>query len=150
GSGRQNDMLGLIAAWTERPFGGLALALLDGDLAGGVDRRLAPDHRHLVLAHQEADAVIEALRNDARALYHRGRIVADLLGREAIVLRVLQVVENLGRAQQRLGRDAAPVEADAAEIGALDNRGLEAKLRGADRRHVSAWPRSDNDHVEGG
>jgi hypothetical protein len=41
---------------------------------------------------------------------------------------VLHGVENLGRAQQRLGRDAAPVEADAAEMLALDDCRLEAEL----------------------
>ena len=101
-------------------------------LAGRVDCRLAPDHGDLVLLHQEADAVIEALGDGARALHHGGRIVGDLARREPVILGVLQVMENLRRAQQRLGRDAAPVEADAAEIFALDDRGLEAELRGAD------------------
>jgi len=41
---------------------------------------------------------------------------------------------DFGRAEQRLGGDTAPVEANAAEVFTLDNRGLQAKLRTADRR----------------
>ena len=94
----------------------------------------------LFLLHQEADAVIEPLRDRARALHHRGGVVADVFGREPIILGVLHVVDNFGRTQQRLGGNAAPVEADAAQIRALDDRGLEAELRGADRRHIAAGP----------
>ena len=112
-------------------------------------RRLAPDDRNLVLLHQEADAVIEPLRDAARALHHGLRIVGDLLGREPVILGVLHVVVDFGRAQQRLGRDAAPVQADAAEIGFLDDRGLEAELRGADRGDIAAGPGADDDDVEG-
>ena len=75
-------------------------------------------------------------------------VEADLLGRQAVVLGVLQVVEDLGRAQQRLGRDAAPVEADAAQVVALHDRRLEAELGGADGRDVAAGPGADDDDVE--
>ena len=54
------------------------------------------------------------------------------------------------RTQQRLGRDTAPVEANAAEIIALDNRGLEAELRRADSGDVAAGPGADDDDVESG
>ena len=149
-AGRDDDVLGLIGAGAERALRRLALAGLHGDLAGRFDRRLAPDHRHLVLLHQEADAVVEPLRHRARALHHGGRIEAHLLGRQPVILGVLHVVENLGRAQQRLGRDAAPVEADAAEILALDDRGLEAELRRADGGDIAARSGADDDDVEGG
>src|SRR5262249_37716150 len=65
-------------------------------------------------------------------------------------LGVLQIVENLGRAQQRLGRNAAPVETDAAEIFPFDNGRLETELRRADGGDVAARPRADDDDVEGG
>src|SRR5271170_7220038 len=57
-------------------------------------------------------------------------------------------MENLGGAEQRLGRDAAPVETDAAEIIALDDGGLEAELRGADGADIAARARADDDDVE--
>src|SRR3954471_17863180 len=63
---------------------------------------------------------------------------------------MLHVVIDFRRAQQRLGRNAAPVQADAAEIGFFDDRGLEAELRGADRGDVAAGAGADDDNVEGG
>ncbi len=147
-AGRDDDVLGLIRARPERAFRRLALAGLHRDLAGRVDRRLAPDHRDLVLLHQEADAVVEPLRHGARALHDGGRVERHLAGGEAVVLGVLHVVEDFGRAQQRLGRNAAPVQADAAEIVALDDRGLEAELRRADRGDVAAGAGADDDDVE--
>src|SRR5262249_7677477 len=54
-----------------------------------------------------------------------------------------------GGAQQRLCRNAAPVQADAAEIITFDDRSLEAKLRRADGRDIAARTRTDDDDVEG-
>ena len=67
---------------------------------------------------------------------------------EAELVEPVHQVPNLGRAQQRLGRDAAPVEADAAEMLALDDGGLHAELRGADGRDIAARPAADDDDVE--
>src|SRR5262249_126808 len=127
-AGREDDVLGLIRTRTERALRRI-VPRLHRDLAGRVDRRLAPDHLHLVLLHQEAAAVVEPFRNGARALHDRFRVVADFFGREPVVLRVLEIVENLGRAQQRLGRNAAPIQADATEVIALDDSRLESELR---------------------
>ena len=52
------------------------------------------------------------------------------------------------RAQQRLGRDAAPVQADAAEVLALHHRGLHAELRRADGGDVAAGAAAEHDQVE--
>ena len=59
GASRDDDMFCLIGALAER-----ALRRLDGgffyrNLAGRVDRGVAPDDRNLVLLHQEPDAVVE-------------------------------------------------------------------------------------------
>ena len=148
-AGGDDDVLGLIGAGAERALRRLALRRLHRDLAGRVDRRLAPDDRHFVLFHQEADAVVEPLGDGARARHHGLGVVADIVGFQPIVLGVLHVVENLGRAQQRLGGNAAPVEADAAEIVALDDGGLEAELRGADRGDIAAGAGADDQDVEG-
>ena len=71
------------------------------------------------------------------------------VGRQPVVLGVLHIVIDLGRAQQRLGRDAAPVQADAAEMIALDDGGLEAELRRADRGDIAAGTGADDEKVEG-
>ena len=148
-AGGEDDVLGLIGALAQRALRRLDGGLLHRDLAGRVDRGVAPDHRHLVLLHQEADAVIEAFRDAARARHHGLRIERDFFGGQPVILGVLHVVVDLGRAQQRLGRDAAPVQADAAEIGFFDDRGLETELRGADRGDVAAGAGADDDDVEG-
>src|SRR5260370_568300 len=145
--GRDDHVTSLIGARAERAFGRGILGRFDADLAGRVDARLAPDDGDLVLLHQEADAVVEPLGYVARALHHRGGIVGDIAGRQPVVLGALQIVKNLRRAQQCLGRDAAPVEADAAQIVALYDRGPEAELGGADRGHIAARAGADDDDV---
>src|SRR6185312_5514383 len=50
--------------------------------------------------------------------------------------------------QQRLGRDAAPVEADAAEVFALHESGFHAELRRADGGDVAARAAAQHDEVE--
>jgi hypothetical protein len=60
---------------------------------------------------------------------------------------VLEIMKNFRRAQQGLGGNAAPVKADAAEMFALDDGGLEAKLRRANRRDIAAGPTADNENI---
>ena len=63
---------------------------------------------------------------------------------------VARLLEQMRGLQQRLGRDAADIEAGAAEGGALlDHRHLHAELGGADRRHIAARTGADHDEVEG-
>ena len=119
-------------------------------LPGASIDRLAPDHRDFVLLHQEADAVIEPLGHRARALDDGRGVEADIVGFQSVVLGVLHVVEDFRRAQQRLGRDAAPVETNAAEIIALDDGRLEAELRRADGGDIAAGAGADDENVEGG
>ena len=108
---------------------------------------LAHHDRDLVLLHQVRDALVELLGDGAAARDDLGDVERGLVVAEAVGVGVLHVVEDFGRAQQRLGRDAAPVEADAAEQLALDDRGLQAQLRRADRRDIAAGPRAEDDEV---
>ena len=122
----------------------------DDDFAGLCNLRLAPDHIDLVLLQQKADAGIELARDIARALDDGRRIEAELaLDGDAVILRMLRVMINFGRAQQRFGRNAAPVEADAAQMFAFDDGGLEAQLRRADRRDIAAGSAADDEDVIG-
>ena len=110
--------------------------------------RLARDHGDLVLLHQEGDAVRKLLRHLARALDDLGDVELEIVGAEAELVQPVHQVPDFGRAQQRLGRDAAPVEADAAQPVALDDRGLQAQLRRADGADIAARPAADDDDVE--
>src|SRR5690606_31023861 len=98
---------------------------------------------------QKADAVVEALRDVPRALHDAGRIDRQLTFQlEAVVLGTRSIVVDLGRAQQGLGRDAAPVQTDTPHVLALDDGDLEAELGSADGRHVAAGAGANNDDVE--
>jgi hypothetical protein len=58
---------------------------------------------------------------------------------------MIQIMLDLRRAQQRLGRDAPPVEADTAEIFALNNRDFQPKLRGTDGGNIATGARTEDD-----
>ena len=61
---------------------------------------------------------------------------------------VRRLVDHRGDVQQRLRRDAADVEADAAERRvALDQHGLQAEVGGAERRRVAAGAGAEHEHV---
>ena len=58
------------------------------------------------------------------------------------------MLPNVGGMQERLGGDAADVQAGAAELGVLlDKRGLQAVLSGANGRRVTAGAAPDDDHI---
>src|SRR5215510_13482547 len=119
-----SDVLGLLAAGSQCAFRRFALRSLDRDLAWRIDRSFAPDHRDLVFLHQESDAIVEAFGYRARPRYHAFGVVADIVGLQAIIFCVLEIVEDLRGAKQSLGGDAAPIETDTAKVLALDNRCL--------------------------
>ena len=121
---------------------------LDGDLAGRGDRRLPHHHLHLVLLEKVADAGVELLRHAARAFHHGVDIIADPVGLKPEFLGPVHQVENFGGPQQRLRRDAAPVQANAAQMFALNDCGFQPQLRRADRRDIAPRPRADHDHIK--
>ena len=141
GTGCQHDVLGgqIFAA----------LVGLDGNLTLAGQLGLPHHGRNLVLFHQMADAARKLPRHLTRALDHRVQIEPDLVGAQAKFLGPFHQVIHLGGAQQRLGRDTAPVEADAAHMLAFDNRDIQAKLRCADRGHIAARPRPNYDQIKG-
>ena len=110
---------------------------------------MAVEDRDLVLLHEKADAVRELLRNLARALHDLLHVEADLLRGEAVVAEMMQEVIDLRGPQQRLRGNAAPVEADAAQVLAFHHRRLHAELRRADRGDVPTRPAAHHDDVEG-
>ena len=110
---------------------------------------VAVEHRHLVLLRQVLHAGVEPGRDPARAFHHLADVEGDIVRRQAEIAGMLHQVIDLRGAQQRLGRDAAPVEADAAEMLALDQCRVQAELRRADRRDIAARPAADDDEIEG-
>jgi len=85
---------------------------------------------HLAAA-VEGDAVVE------------GRLSADAKGLSLFG----EDVREFGVAQQRLGRNAADVEANPAPVLRLDDRGGKAELCGANGRNLSAGAGPEDDDV---
>ena len=119
-------------------------------LAGDFDR-VAVDqlaealhHLDLVFLHQVGDAAGELAHDFALALHHRAEIDLDVAGDDAVRGEAfLGEMEMLGRGQQRLARNAADVEARAAErLVLLDDGGLEAELRRREWRRCIRRDRS--------
>ena len=109
---------------------------------------LAVDHRDLVLLHQVGDAARELGGDLPAPLDDAGEIEAEIVASQTELRRAAHLVIELGGAEQSLGGDAAPVEADAAEMLALDDRRLEPELRGADGRDIASRPRADHGKIE--
>src|SRR5262249_35831771 len=103
--------------------------------------------RDLVLPEEEPDA----LRLPVRHLTAPGEdplpVDADVVREDAAAAARLHLGEEGGVGEDGLRRDAAPVPADATRPVALDDRGPEPELRGADRRHVPARPGAEDDDV---
>jgi hypothetical protein len=138
------------------------------DLAGDVDLpavlaaadelAVAGQQRDLVLLEQALDATGELGDDVVLALDHGLDVDGDVARRDAVHDEaVAGVVEVLGGLQQRLGGDAADVEAGAAEahfalrvvVGlGFAAGGVEAELRGADGGDVAAGAAADDEDVE--
>src|SRR6185437_13039816 len=109
----------------------------DGYFARPFQLRFAVDDLDLVFLHQEGDAVGQLAGDLARTIHDLGQIEFEIVGAEAEFIQTVHQVPDFGGAQQRLRRDAAPVEADAAELVAFDDRGLKTKLRSADGADIT-------------
>src|SRR5208282_1944382 len=102
----------------------------------------------LVLLQEMLDAVRELCRHLARTLDHLLAVERDTLDVHAESVRVLDEVIDLGRAQECLGRNASPVEADAAQMLPLDDGGLHPELCGTDRGDIAARPAAHDNDIE--
>ena len=125
------------------------LVVADAHLAVAGQPARALEHLDLVLLEEARHAARQRL-DDLRAALHDGGVVdlgvSDL---QAEVAGVADLLEHVGGAQDRLGRDARVVEAAPADRVLLHNRDLHAELGGADGGHVAARARADDDAVVG-
>ena len=137
GPGGQDDVrsgeLGAVADLHEVALGEHAGALHDRDLLLLQQAREAlpevVDHRLLAgLADREVDRRLARLDAELRRLGDRA--------------------ERVRRLQELLGRDAAPVEAGAANLVLLDHRSGEAGRAGVERRSVATRPTADDHEIE--
>src|SRR4051812_10855940 len=113
---------------------GVDLDGMDAILCRSREASVTLDHVDLVLAHQELET-LGVLGHDLRLAADDGAPVElHVLGTDhAELFAFFQVVCKLRVEQQRLGRDAAHVQAGAAELVVFLNEGdFQAKLAGAD------------------
>ena len=106
----------------------------------------------LVLLHQELEALGVLGDDFLLALLNRGPVqLARVHAFDAEFLGLFQVIPEFGVEQQRLGRDAAHVQAGAAEESVFfDESGLQAVLAGANRGSVSGRSAADDGYVVSG
>src|SRR5262249_18638535 len=106
--------------------------------------------RYLVLLEEETDAVGERLHDLRFAFHHRGQVETEPADADAVIGELVACqVEQLAGIEERLARDAADVQAGAAERGPLVDAGdAHAELGRAQRRDISAGAAADYDEVE--
>ena len=107
------------------------------------------DHLDAVLAHQHADALDQPSGYLTAAVHRRAVVSLEPCDGEAELLATPQQGDDLGVAQERLGRNAPPVEAHPAQVFLLDQGDLQPQLGSADGGHVAARPRADDGDVVG-
>src|SRR5690606_35085510 len=131
----------------ERDLLGGAVGLGDGDRVRAGERAASFVLGHLVLLHEEVDALDVRLRDLAAAI-PRGAEVEVHVTRDAEQVGLgREDVRQIRVAQQRLGGDASDVQADAAPVLLFDDRDRLAQLGGADRRDVAAGTGTEDDDV---
>src|SRR4051812_43456908 len=127
----------------------LVLVVADADVAVAGESAGALEHLDLVLLEQPCHAARQGL-DDLRAALHDGGVVDLRVAHlQAEVAGVADLLQHVGGAQDRLGRDARVVEAAAADPVLLHDRDLHPELGGADGGNVAAPARADDDAVEG-
>ena len=140
-AGGEDDALGRQRGHRLAVLGHLELARA-GQLA------VAVEHGDLVLLQQMRDAGRKLLGDRARAFDDFFQVEFHVIGGKTEFAEIMQQMIDFRGAQQRLGRDAAPVEADAAEMLGLDHRHLHFQLRRTDRRDIAARAAADHDQVK--
>src|SRR5690625_1637906 len=147
-TGGNDDMLGADLTLFADLLAVHVLGRLDRDLAFAGDTCAAVDDVDLVLLHQELDALVHLARHVAASLDDLVKLGRNLtLKLESVRIQIARVFKHFGATQQRLGRDTADVQADAAQLILLDDRCLETEMRGPDSRLVATWSRSDHDDI---
>ena len=103
----------------------------------------------LSLLEQALQALVEPADDAVLVRVDPGHVDADQVGLDAELLALAGLVGDLGRVQQRLGRDAAAVQAGAAQLGLVDQRHREVQLGRAQGGGVSAAAGAEDHDVEG-
>ena len=136
GAGRQHDVLAdhTLAVDLDRVRG--------DQLAGALDVR------DLGALHQTLQALVELVDDAVLVGVDALHVDADQLGLDAELLGLARLVGDLTGVQQRLRRDAAAVQARAAELVLLDQRNRQVQLDGTERGRVTTTAAAENYYVK--
>ncbi len=118
-------------------------------LAGRRDARASVQEVDLVLLEEEGDTVDVRLNGRVLVRHHRGEIELRRADADAeLGEAVPRLLEHLGRIEQRLGGDAADVQARAAQGRPLfDDGNLHAELRRLDCADIAARAGADDGQI---
>lgn len=130
-------MRGLVDARPQRPARGVRVTGSNLNLSGRRQFGLTPDQIDPILLQQEAyplrklPADLDRPRNQTDGVDHRRQ------GFQSEPFGVVCGVQYIGTFQHHLGRNAAPVQADATQMRTLDQADAEAQLSRPDRGDIS-------------
>ena len=111
----------------------------------GGEGRLAMDDGDLALLGEAGQATGQPPDHGVLPCAERREVDLRLPERDAVLGHLLRLRDDLRRVQQRLGRDAPDVQADAAErVVALDERRLQPQVGSAEGSCVPARPGPDD------
>ena len=105
------------------------------------------EHRNLVRLHQRLYAADHLRGYVTAAVYCHAKVEFQVVVADAPLRRATEEVGDLGAVEEGLARNAAPVEAHAAQAAALDAGDFLAELRGTDGADISGGPAADHDQV---
>ncbi len=126
----------------------LAVRAGDDDFFIGLNLRLADDVIDLLAFEKILDALGHRVGNRAAAPHDLRKIEFHFAGKfEAVIGHVPQELLDLGALEQRLGRDAAPVEAGAPGAFHFDTHHFFAELGRADRPDITRRAAANHNEV---
>ena len=136
------------AGGDDRPLRADRRLAVDGDRLAILERGRARELLDAVGGQQLLHAAAKLVDDLVLATDHRRVIEGRAADRDAERRGVADMGEGLGRGDQRLGRDAAVVQARPAEAVPLDDGDGRAELRGADGGGIAAGSRADDYDVK--
>jgi hypothetical protein len=130
-------------------FDRLTRRLLYGDRVRARDFPAPFDEIDAVCLEERSDPAGELLDDLVLPDLHGRRVDSDAVHLNADLGSRCRLFVEVRHRNQRLGRNAAPIEANAAHFRLFDAHGFLAELRQPDSANVTAWTPSEDDRVVG-
>ena len=138
------------AGGDQQPLAAVNLAVgSDLEALGGLaaDGRLLHHHGHARALHLCANAGHQSAHHLCAARVHGALVDLHVAAGHAVQVGVQRVLVGLGGVQQRLGGNAALVQAHAAQGVLFKQQGAQPRVRGALRSEIAARTAADNDQI---